>query len=83
MKYLLILLLAGCTTTLNVTPQRQNQEQTSSQTASTAAAPVIPNMTFEFNVDAKSGAVSKTVTLEKDEKGNVTGAKVVEDGAKE
>jgi len=43
-KYLLpLLLLAGCTTTLNVTPQRQQQEQnqtqsqTNSQTASTAA----------------------------------------------
>ena len=44
MKYLLpLLLLAGCTPTLNVTPQRQQQEQnqtqsqTNSQTASTAA----------------------------------------------
>lgn len=45
-----------------------------------AAAPAVPNMTFEINVDAKSGAVSKTVTFEKDDKGNVTGAKVVEEG---
>lgn len=44
MRYLFpILLLAGCTTTLNVTPQvqqskqQQEQNQTQSQTASTAA----------------------------------------------
>lgn len=44
MKYILpLLLLAGCTTALNITPQRQQQEQnqtqsqTNSQSASTSA----------------------------------------------
>lgn len=59
MKYILpLLLLAGCTTALNVTPQRQQQEQTNSQTASTAA-----DQQSSHASDAKQGTNSMPVII--------------------
>lgn len=65
MRYLFpILLLAGCTTTLNVTPQvqqskqQQEQNQTQSQTASTAA-----DQQSSHASDSKQGTNSMPVII--------------------
>lgn len=63
MKYPLpLLLLAGCTTTLNVTPQRQQQEQNQSQTSSQTASTTADQQSSHAS-DAKQGTNSMPVII--------------------
>jgi uncharacterized lipoprotein YajG len=62
-KYLLpLLLLAGCTTTLNVTPQRQQQEQNQSQTSSQTAITAADQQSSHAS-DSKQGTSSMPVII--------------------
>lgn len=42
-------------------------------------APAAPPVTFNLQIDAKTGTVKKTITVEKDKEGNITGATAVEE----
>lgn len=63
MKYLLyMLLLAGCTTTLNVAPQRQQQEQNQSQTNNQSASTAADQQSSHAS-EAKQGTNSMPVII--------------------